>query len=269
MHIKPGIPHINEYNLLLKTKFFSDMESFSNNFIELNKKALRNYKWSKDPLHHWSRQWEYPYVYDKIFEFNRNNNKRLLKILDAGSGATFFPFFIMSSLSNVSVTACDNNSSCKDIFSAIQKNGQFPLPDLKFDVEDLHNFTYDTDTFDVVYCISVLEHVSDVASIMKEFKRVLKPDGILILTFDISIDGKHDMPASKAENLLQLLYKDFPGSERIHLPVAEQLKSSNILTTKFVKTIDKNLLPWKEIFGTGYFVNFKYLTCICQVFKIR
>jgi len=262
---KPCIPTINEYNHLLTTKLFSDIESFSNNFIALNKKELSRYKWSKDPLHCWSRQWEYPYAYEEIFKFYQNNHKQL-KILDAGSGITFFPFFISSSLPNVSMSACDYDSSNRNIFSAIQKNATFSKYDIEFDIESLQNLTYEADTFDIIYCISVLEHTRDYESTIKEFKRVLKSDAILILTFDISIDGKGDISPSKAQGLLELLYKYFPGTERIKVCVEELITSPNIITTKFIKKTDKNLLPWLSFPGTDFMPQFKNLTFFCQVF---
>ncbi len=40
--------------------------------------------------------------------------------------------------------------------------------------------------FDTIFCISVLEHLSpaDQLASLREFHRTLKPDGLLVLTFD-------------------------------------------------------------------------------------
>lgn len=40
---------------------------------------------------------------------------------------------------------------------------------------------FDDNTFDVVYCSHVLEHVKDEAQSLKEMKRVLKPGGVLVI----------------------------------------------------------------------------------------
>ncbi len=51
---------------------------------------------------------------------------------------------------------------------------------------NLTSLPYENDLFDLIFCISVLEHmpVKDCVKAMEEFKRTLKPDGKLILTFD-------------------------------------------------------------------------------------
>ena len=57
-----------------------------------------------------------------------------------------------------------------------------------------------TSSFDCVYSISVLEHVQDRISAAKELMRVLKPHGLLILTFDVCFQGNADIhPAAYVE----------------------------------------------------------------------
>lgn len=53
-----------------------------------------------------------------------------------------------------------------------------PLADVKMDV---HNIPFEENTFDVVFCNHVLEHVTDDHQSMKEIYRVLKPGGWAML----------------------------------------------------------------------------------------
>lgn len=53
---------------------------------------------------------------------------------------------------------------------------------------DITNIQYAENTFDVIYCSHVLEHVPDDREAMKEFYRVLKPNGWAILLVPI-LDG--------------------------------------------------------------------------------
>ena len=53
-----------------------------------------------------------------------------------------------------------------------------PLAKVKMDI---HNIPFDANYFDVVLCNHVLEHVRDDIQVMKEFDRVLKPNGWAIL----------------------------------------------------------------------------------------
>jgi SAM-dependent methyltransferase len=53
-----------------------------------------------------------------------------------------------------------------------------PLADLKF---DLHNIPLPDDSYDVIFCHHVLEHVEDDLQCMREMQRVLKPGGMAIM----------------------------------------------------------------------------------------
>ncbi len=60
-----------------------------------------------------------------------------------------------------------------------------PAAMLKMDITDIQ---YPDDTFDVIYCSHVLEHVPDDKKAIREFYRVLKPEGWAILLVPI-LDG--------------------------------------------------------------------------------
>ena len=61
-----------------------------------------------------------------------------------------------------------------------------PWADVKMDV---HDIPFEENTFDVVICNHVLEHVDDANKVMKEFYRVMKPGGWGI--FQVPIDYKN------------------------------------------------------------------------------
>tara|TARA_B100001758_G_scaffold247807_1_gene267426 strand:+ start:5792 stop:6559 length:768 start_codon:yes stop_codon:yes gene_type:complete len=61
-----------------------------------------------------------------------------------------------------------------------------PWADVKFDV---HNIPFNDNTYDVVICNHVLEHVKDDHKVMTEFYRVMKPGGWGI--FQVPIDIKN------------------------------------------------------------------------------
>ena len=60
-----------------------------------------------------------------------------------------------------------------------------PIADLHLDVTDIHQ---PDNTFDVVICNHVLEHVSDANKAFAEIKRILKPGGWAILLVPINPD---------------------------------------------------------------------------------
>jgi SAM-dependent methyltransferase len=62
-----------------------------------------------------------------------------------------------------------------------------PLAKVKMDV---HDIPFDANTFDVVFCNHVLEHVDDDVKVLKEFYRVLKKGGWAILVSPIDLKYK-------------------------------------------------------------------------------
>jgi len=273
MYIDQGIPTIDSYRELLKSNLFRSMETFSSQFLKKNKIALQEYrrKWVADPLHQWSRQYEYPFVYFHVRDYINNQQKSDLKILDAGSGVTFFPYYLCSNSPKIKVYCCDYDLTHGQIFDNINKNLNLPN---NFFPADIRRLPFGTSTFDIVYCISVLEHTDDYDIIIQEFKRILKPNGLFIVTFDISIDGIDDIPREKAIELIESLEKHFFCTNGFNSKQdLDLIDSEKILTTRYIRELDKNLLPWKYSCSNAlkdllrfrapkrFFTN---LTCFCQ-----
>lgn len=248
-NIDSGIPLIKDYDRLLGTVLFKDMEEYSHHFLSKNDSALESYgrKWTRDPLHQWSRQWEYPYVFSKINNYlnsaARASGGTTTKILDAGSGATFFPFCLASNMVDSQVVCIDQDRTLPDIYASLH-----PPTDgkVKFELGSLHQLPFDDGEFDVVYCISVLEHTNNYQEIINEFRRVTKQGGILIVTFDISIDGNADIPPAGAKKLIAAIHSRFQPCESVdYLALLENPYQNNILSTRYISQVNKMLLPWR------------------------
>src|SRR5262249_27603353 len=104
-------------------------------------------------------------------------------VLDAGSGITPFGHALAGMGFNVS--ACDyDRRLMEELAIARMENiyGSF----VHYEWQDLTALTFPDHSFDIVTCISVLEHIqapSDQVA-LRELIRVLKPGGQLILTVD-------------------------------------------------------------------------------------
>lgn len=57
---------------------------------------------------------------------------------------------------------------------------------IKTNSDQLENLVFNDESFDLVVCINVLDHVEDVEKCFTEMKRVLKPNGLLILGQDLT-----------------------------------------------------------------------------------
>ncbi len=245
VQLNSGVPPINSYSKLLNSFMFHEMEAYSNRFLDLNKDSLSNYrkKWVSDPFHSWSRQWEYPYVYQMICSYlQRASNTSEIKILDAGSGVTFFPYYIDFVFKRVRVDCCDLDGEFGHVFSAINNRLQKSITFHNMDIKHLQS---ESDLYEIVYCISVLEHADDYEKVLREFHRVLKPEGLLILTFDVSIDGFSDISIDRAKTLIGLIESYFTPLESMSLDALDKLHNSDLfLTTDYIKKFNKHLLPW-------------------------
>ena len=173
-----GIPLINNYLKLLESERFKSMEQFSNDFLSTNREILFNYvkKWAKDPFHQWSRQWEYPFVLNRIQQIINDESKN--KILDAGSGVTFFPYYLKMKFKTSHIYCCDYDKMLAPIYEQINVERS---ENIGFSNADLRNLPYEDESFNVVYCISVLEHTDSYKQIIDEFFRILLPGGKLIV----------------------------------------------------------------------------------------
>jgi len=215
------------------------MEHFSDTFLLQHQNLLKTYrrKWVADPLHQWSRQYEYPFVYSKIMSFTKDNPEIPISILDAGSGVTFFPFYLASIFRNSHVDCADFNTLPTVLIPKINTKAERPVGFYRADIRTL---PFDNNTYDVIYCISVLEHTKAFPLIIQEFKRLLRPEGILLITFDISIDGDLDIPLKQATELIHELGQSFNYHEEIG-----NLSGDDLVTTRFIRDLNQSLLPWK------------------------
>ena len=240
-----GIPKIDDYKKLLKTDLFLEMESFSNTFLKTHAKALKNYRVVTDPFHQWSRQWEYPFTYFYVQQYLNNKiHTDEIRILDAGSGCTFFPYYLDYKYSNCRIYCCDYNSSLAQMFLQINKKTN---SNVEFNAYDLASIDYEDNFFDIVIINGVLEHTHNYQDIIKQFKQTLKPGGLLIVTFDISLDRKAKITIEVAQNLLNALNNEFKNTNTNNFRQSLiDIQEHDILTTEFIENFDKKLLPpWK------------------------
>jgi SAM-dependent methyltransferase len=239
-----GVPSLADYHALVRSPEFAEIERFSAEFLATHADALAPYarKWVRDPLHQWSRQWEYPYVADHVDAHGAAAAGQTMRILDAGSGVTFFPYLLASRPTVGEVHCVDSDDSLEEIYAEIASRSAAPV---RFTTADLSSLPFDDGSFQVVYCISVLEHTENYPQIIREFYRVLERAGLLVVTFDISIDGDRDISIDGAQGLLDELRTAFGDPAPAPPFIADIAKSQEILTTRAIAKHDRSLLPWR------------------------
>ncbi|MFA5732637.1 MAG: class I SAM-dependent methyltransferase [Acidithiobacillus sp.] len=144
----------------------------NNAFFKNNDYNSNTFAGKQLPNHWWSRVYEYHWA----LKFANENDI----CADMGCG-TVHPFVFALADKCKFVTGVDSNS---DIMKLPRKQN------LKFLNQDIEKLTIDSESFDKIFCISVLEHINldKINNVLYEFYRTLKKNGRLILTLDICLD---------------------------------------------------------------------------------
>jgi ubiquinone/menaquinone biosynthesis C-methylase UbiE len=142
------------------------------------------------PVEWWSRPYEYAWA------LNYASDGML--VADMGCGWMQRPFKNGLAAKGAQVLAVDANAKLLE---------QAPHENIKFIVAD---FTKGVDSIpdaslDRVFCVSVLEDVGDMTdAALREFARVLKPDGLIVMTFDVHYDLNRQLGQYPGVNLKRL-----------------------------------------------------------------
>jgi SAM-dependent methyltransferase len=132
--------------------------------ITLLKKLSIFWKNKLSSVHHYFLPLENA-VYDQTIESDLKENKMFLKgkVLNAGAGWRDLSYLVDGQLINQDIYYPEETRNNISIYSP------------------LHIIPVNDHFFDTIVCIGVLEHTENPEEIMKEFYRVLKPHGHLIL----------------------------------------------------------------------------------------
>jgi len=170
------------------------------------------YKWPRDPLHTWSRVWEYPYVYQNLQRWRECGQESTNpRAVDVGSGVTFFPFSVARLGYHVTGVDIDPVVGI-DLPKAAEIIDHGP-GEVDCRVCDDSRLPFADHEVDVVYSISVLEHIPDIEHAIKEVFRVLKPNGLFILTIDLDLCGYMEIGSSRYDALRRCLSEHFVFTE--------------------------------------------------------
>ena len=183
------------------------------------------YPWPRDPLHTWSRAWEYPYVYHHLAGWRRQwHGGDMPHVADVGSGVTFFPFTVANLGCNVICT--DIDPVCEtDLRRAVRVVATEP-GSVDFRITRDARLPFADGELDAAYCISVLEHIPEFEQTVSEIARIVRPHGLFLLTVDLDLSGSGELSAARHHDLLACLDMYFDGvASRRCTPAVQQLTS--------------------------------------------
>lgn len=144
------------------------------------------------------------------------------KVLDAGSGEGYF----LSTIKSKNKFGIELSEKRVAIAHKL-------YPDLKIKIGDIKKLPFENNEFDVIVCSEVLEHVSGYEKVLEEFKRCVKPDGYIVLSF----------PNEFTVSLGRLLILRFPIHEIDHINSIKPQNVTAILGKKF-QTLNVPQFPY-------------------------
>lgn len=206
---RSGFAPVSDFETPEWRELFNQLEMDQSEFLA-KESEIRSpeYIWAHDPLHTWSRVWEYPYAYHHLKQARSQSQAAASPcVVDLGSGVTFFPFSIARL--GYRVTCVDVDPICaKDIPRAA---GMIPHApgSVDFRMAESGVLPFQDNEVDAVYCISVLEHIPNPEKTVSEIARILKPGGLLILTIDLDLRGDSEIGVLPHKHLVAEIEANF------------------------------------------------------------
>ena len=237
---------------------FSEVNNYINNYEKI----------SLDHVEHFNRTGKNPFMEEGYWKSVEDTTKELIKkysktndkILDVGVGLGR----LLENFQNLDRYGMDISSHYLKIAAEKGINCCMSL------IEDM---PYEDNTFDVITCTDVLEHVLDINLGVKNILRVLKPNGILIIrvpykediSWYLSDDCPYDFVHVRAfdENTLKAIFtKVFPSKvlewntagttfdySRLKYPIPPFNRWLKNLFTFYYKNQSANLNKYKSFFN--------------------
>lgn len=117
-----------------------------------------------------------------ICDLAKNDQNPLinLNVIDIGCGGGLISIPICKLGANVTAIDANNNHDIGEFFVRIKKNG-LKINFIHATVEDYLNLN-PNNLYDVVLCLEVLEHVDNQSEFIQNLLKLLKPNGILLLS---------------------------------------------------------------------------------------
>ncbi len=206
---RSGVAALSDIESPYYQTIFTHLEKEQRTFLATESEFRSDdYKWPCDALHTWSRIWEYPYVYYHLQRRMVNGGSQgLTEVVDLGSGVTFLPFSVAKL--GCHVHCLDVDAVCeRDIQRAAMTVPHEPGT-VEFRLISDGRLPLTDEVADVVYCVSVLEHIPRFEDAIEEIVRILKVGGLFVLTIDLDLCGYKQIEVERYGDMRRCLASYF------------------------------------------------------------
>jgi SAM-dependent methyltransferase len=245
--LRSGIPTRTEYKQLPLEPEYEELLGYSRQFEARCGKGgifsgLYGLKWVKDPFLQWSRSWEYVYVLQRLREWCQSHSETV-DVADAGSGFTFFPFYLQEHWPCLRIRCLDADVTVAKAMAEVRRSSSFTPC---FHLEKLEQMKQASCSLDVIYSISVIEHTRNPPRVVSEIHRVLKPGGLFLCTFDISFERQSKMHVRHIGSLLAHINEIFDSEQRYSaIEITGDASNPDAVTTGWIAKVMPEKLPWR------------------------
>jgi ubiquinone/menaquinone biosynthesis C-methylase UbiE len=165
-----------------------------------------------------NRAWEYAQIFNSVGFVGQN-------VLDLGTCKSLAPIYMVRRLM-CKVTTFD--IAFVDLREILYKAAGI-RDSVRIDVGDLHEpLPYPNDSFDIITAFSTIEHVKNTDMMIREMKRVCRPEGFICLTTDYA-----DWPTEGVKSGICYGYNDIAHlMTEIGLPIEGQADFRNVDATQ-------------------------------------
>jgi len=161
---------------------------------------------------HWSRAGEFPWAW-AVFESCLNHlglaepgKEAGIDILESGCGATLMPLWLASQ--GCRVIGVDLDGEWEPDWRALRGAAKVGAQGMTFRKQDMEALNFPSDSFDLAYSLSAIEHTNDPCRAVTEMLRVVRPGGLVVLTCDVEISGGHGLLQDELERLYETLAQE-------------------------------------------------------------
>jgi len=174
---------------------FAQLKHLKNKKFQKLHKEIAEHHQKVGYFYDWARQWEYPWILKNV-PFKKKNI-----VLDVGGGTCHFPALVAKRVKKVIVGEIYRERVWND-----------NIKNIEYSNIDISSYK-SNEKYDIVMCISVLEHIEKRFTAIKNLMNLVKDGGFLVLTLDLFLDNSRSCKENEIPEIIKLLKQSFELNE--------------------------------------------------------